>query len=134
MGLAAYDPSAWGNGSPGAWHRGHSTTARVPASLLVSLPEFGDLPQWLVSFSGAIEGKGGIARELLDDMGGRSALMPPPFRWGPLSWTQVSGTPGQRGTREEHMVAGLVAQVLSCGGSQIYFLLLCHQPERLQGV
>jgi hypothetical protein len=24
---------------------------------LVSLPEFGDLPQWLVSFSGAIKGK-----------------------------------------------------------------------------
>jgi hypothetical protein len=58
MGLAVYDPSAWGNGTR-AWHRGHSTTAGVPASLLVSLPEFGDLPQWLVSFSGAIKGKWG---------------------------------------------------------------------------
>jgi hypothetical protein len=27
--------------------------------LLVSLPEFSNLPQWLVSFSGAIKGKGG---------------------------------------------------------------------------
>jgi hypothetical protein len=58
MGLATYDPSAWGNGSPRAWHRGHSATVRVPASLLVCLPEFGNLPQWLVSFSGAIESKG----------------------------------------------------------------------------
>jgi hypothetical protein len=59
MGLVACDPSTWGNGSPGTWHRGHSVIAKVPASLLVSLPEFGDLPQWLVSFSEAINGKGG---------------------------------------------------------------------------
>jgi hypothetical protein len=59
MGPAAYDPSAWGNGGPRAWHRGHSTAARVSASLLVSFPEFGDLPQWLESFSRAIKGKGG---------------------------------------------------------------------------
>jgi hypothetical protein len=59
MGPAMYDPSAWGNGSSGAWHRGHSATAGAPAFLLVSLPEVGDLPQWLVSFSGAIKGKGG---------------------------------------------------------------------------
>jgi hypothetical protein len=57
MGLVVYDPSDWGNGGPGVWHRGHSTTAGVPVSLLVSLPEFSNLPQWLVSFSGAIEGK-----------------------------------------------------------------------------
>jgi hypothetical protein len=31
----------------------------VPASLLVSLPKFDKLPQWFMSFSGAIEGKGG---------------------------------------------------------------------------
>jgi hypothetical protein len=59
MGPAVYDPSAWGNGGPRAWCRGHSTTAWVPASLLVSLPEFGNLPKWLVSYSRAIEGKGG---------------------------------------------------------------------------
>jgi hypothetical protein len=59
IGLAMYDLFAWGNGGPGAWHRGHSTTAGVPASLFVSLPEFGNLPQWLVSFSGANEGKRG---------------------------------------------------------------------------
>jgi hypothetical protein len=56
---ATRDPSAWANGGPGAWCRGHSATARVPASLLVSLLEFGNLPQWLISFSGAIESKGG---------------------------------------------------------------------------
>jgi hypothetical protein len=59
MGPAMYDPSAWGNGGPRAWRRGHSAAARFPASLLVSLPEVGNLPQWLVSFSGDIEGKGG---------------------------------------------------------------------------
>jgi hypothetical protein len=59
MGPATYDLSTWGNGGPRAWHRGHSATAGVPASLLVSLLEFGDLPQWLISFSRAIEGKGG---------------------------------------------------------------------------
>jgi hypothetical protein len=60
MSLAAYDPSVWGNGNPGAWHRGYSIAARVSASLLVSLSEFGNLPQWLVSFSRAIKGKGGV--------------------------------------------------------------------------
>jgi hypothetical protein len=38
MGLVTYDLSAWDNGGSGAWRRGHSATARVPASLLVSLP------------------------------------------------------------------------------------------------
>jgi hypothetical protein len=126
MGPAAYDLSAWGNGGLGAWHRGHSTAARVPASLLVSLPEFGNLPQWLVSFSGAVEDKEGIMREPLDDVDRGLALMPPPFCWGPVSWTQVSGRPGQRGAPEEHMVAGLAAQVPRCGGPQISFLLLFH--------
>jgi hypothetical protein len=63
MGQAAYDPSAWNNGSPRAWRRGHSTAAQVPASLLVSLPEFSDLPRWLVSFSGTIEGNKGVYNE-----------------------------------------------------------------------
>jgi hypothetical protein len=44
MGLAACDSSACSNGGPEAWCRGHSATSGVPASLLVSLPEFGDLP------------------------------------------------------------------------------------------
>jgi hypothetical protein len=99
MGPATNDLSAWGNGGPRAWHRGHRIAARVPASLLVSLPEFSDLPQWLVSFSGAIEGKGGIMREPLDDMGRDSALMPPSFHWGPLSWTGLgeAGAAGHSG-------------------------------------
>jgi hypothetical protein len=58
MGLATNDPSAWGNGGSRAWLRGHSAAARVPASLLVSLPDFGNLPQWLISFSGFMKGKG----------------------------------------------------------------------------
>jgi hypothetical protein len=58
IGLAVYDQSDWGNGGPRAWRRGHSATAGFPVSLLVSLPEFGDLSQWLVSVSGSIEGKG----------------------------------------------------------------------------
>jgi hypothetical protein len=59
MGVATYDLPAWGNGGPRAWHRGHSVKARVPAFLLAKLPEFGNLPQWLISFSGSIKGKGG---------------------------------------------------------------------------
>jgi hypothetical protein len=59
MGPATYDSSACGNGSPRAWSRGHSTTAGVPASLLVSLPVFGNLPYCLVCFSRVIKGKGG---------------------------------------------------------------------------
>jgi hypothetical protein len=59
VGPAVYDLSAWGNGGPGAWSRAHSAVLGVPTSLLVSLPEFGDLPQWLLSFSGAVEGKWG---------------------------------------------------------------------------
>jgi hypothetical protein len=94
MSPASYDPSAWGNGGPGAWHREHSATARGPNSLLGSLPEFSNLPQWLVSFSGPSKAKGGITRELLDDMGGGSAPMHCPFLWDPLSQTQVSGRPG----------------------------------------
>jgi hypothetical protein len=45
MGPATYDPSDWGNGGPGAWYSGNSASAGVPASLLVSFPEFSDLPQ-----------------------------------------------------------------------------------------
>jgi hypothetical protein len=37
---------------------------------------------------GPSKAKGSITREPLDDMGGGLALMPPPFCWGPLSWTQ----------------------------------------------
>jgi hypothetical protein len=102
--------------------QGHSTAARVSASLLVSLPEFSDLPQWLVFFSCAIKAKGGLKREPLDDMSGGSALMPPPFSWGPLSQIQVLGSPGQWGSPEEHMVAGKATQVPRCGGPQISFL------------
>jgi hypothetical protein len=40
--------------------------------LLVSLPELGNLPQWFISFSGAIEAKRGIMREPLDDTEGGS--------------------------------------------------------------
>jgi hypothetical protein len=65
-------------------------------------------------------------RDLLDDMGGDLAPMSPPFSWGPLSLTQVSGRPGWRGAPEEHMVAGLSSQVPRCGGPQISFLLLFH--------
>jgi hypothetical protein len=49
--------------------------------------------------------------------------MPPPFHWGPLSWTQVLGRLGRQGALEEHVV-GLVAQVLRCGGPQISFTFL----------
>jgi hypothetical protein len=52
-------PWPWGNGDSGAWQKLHSIAARVLVSLLVSLPEFGDLPQWLISFSGVIKDKGG---------------------------------------------------------------------------
>jgi hypothetical protein len=45
MGLSIYDPSAWGNGGPRVLSRGHSATAGVSASLLISFPEFSDLPQ-----------------------------------------------------------------------------------------
>jgi hypothetical protein len=86
MCLASYDPSAWGNGGPGAWHREHRATAGVSATLLVSLPEFGDLPQWLISFSRA-KSKGGHNKGAV---GGGLAPMPSPFHWGPPSWTQVS--------------------------------------------
>jgi hypothetical protein len=65
-------------------------------------------------------------RELLDDMGGGLAPMTPPFHWGLLSWTPVSGRLGQKGAPEEHMVTGLAAQVPRCGGPQISFLLLFH--------
>jgi hypothetical protein len=126
IGVVMYDPSAWGNGGPAAQHKWHNTTAGFPASLLVSLPEFSNLHQWLVSFSGVIEGKGGITRELLDHVGGGLGLMPPPFHWSPLSWTQVSGRPGRRGAPEEHIMAGLAAQVPRCGGPQISFLLLFY--------
>jgi hypothetical protein len=65
-------------------------------------------------------------RDPLDDMGGGSSPMPPPFCWGPLSRTQVSGRLGHLGSLEGHMGAGLVAQVPRCGGPQISFPVLCH--------
>jgi hypothetical protein len=37
----------------------------VSACLLVSLPEFGKLPQWFMFFSGAIEEKGGYNKEVV---------------------------------------------------------------------
>jgi hypothetical protein len=72
--------------------------------------------KWGYNEGGPSKAKGGIMRKLLDDMGRSSALMPPPFHWGPFSWTQVSGRPELQGTPEEYVVAGLVAQVLRCGG------------------
>jgi hypothetical protein len=83
-------------------------------------------PTGLYLSPGPSEAKGGITRELLDDMGEGLAPMPSPFHWGLLSWTQVLGKPGQRGTLEEHMVAGLEAQVPKCCEPQISFLLLFH--------
>jgi hypothetical protein len=73
---------------------------------------------------GPSKAKGGLTREPFDDMGGGLALMPPPFRWGPLSQTQVLERLRWRGTPEEHRVVGLAAQVLRHGGPQISFLLL----------
>jgi hypothetical protein len=63
-------------------------------------------------------------REPLDDMGRGSALMPSHFQWGPLSLTQILGRQGRRGAPQEHMVAGLTAQVLRSDGPEISFLLL----------
>jgi hypothetical protein len=75
---------------------------------------------------GPSKAKGGIMRELLDDMDWGLALMPPPFHLGPLSWIQVLERLGWQGALEEHMVEGLVAQVLRSGEPQISFHLLFH--------
>jgi hypothetical protein len=62
---------------------GHSITAKVPASLINSLPEFGNLPQWLVSFSVGGYNKGAIGWH-----GWGFGSNASPFCWGPLSWAQ----------------------------------------------
>jgi hypothetical protein len=109
MGPAAYDLSAWGNDGHGAWRRGHSATVGfLPPGLLASQSS-ATFPRGSYLSLGPSKAKEGIWREPLDDMGGGLALMPPPFCWCPLSQTRILGRPGQLGTPEEHIVAGLVA-------------------------
>jgi hypothetical protein len=96
MGLAAYDPSAWGNGGPpGTWHGGIAPQLGfLPPCLLASQSSL-TFPNGSYLSPGTLKAKGCITREPLDDMGGVLAPMPPSFCWGPLSQTQVLGNLGQ---------------------------------------
>jgi hypothetical protein len=124
MGLTTYDPSAWGNCGPGAWHGGIT-------------PQLGFLPPCLLASQSSVtfpngfylslrrsKAKRGYNEGAVGGHGRGFGSNASSFHWGPLSQTQVSGRPGWWGAPAEHMVVGLVTQVLKCGGPQISFLLL----------
>jgi hypothetical protein len=58
MGPAMFDPSAWGNGDPGAWRRGIALQPGFLPPCLLSSQNLVTFPKVIISFSGAIEGKG----------------------------------------------------------------------------
>jgi hypothetical protein len=72
--------------------------------LLVSFSEFGNLFNGLSLLLGSLEAKGGMMRELLDDMGRGPGPVFFPFYWSPLYWTQISGRPEWPGAGDNSQV------------------------------